>query len=529
MSVVLAASSSSSAPAGASDGKGVNLPFDEVCKCFEFLSAPTTNGRSRIPALQLLWDKFGFRAHPLFELVRLMLPHLDTMRPQYRLKQKSIAKMYVEILAINPSSEDAQALLNWKKPASGFQRNEQGNFPEVVLSVIEHRARKRADIPKRLTIGELNALLDKLADEEGHDAKRDVLRQVMDRSTAREQRWILRVVLKDMQIGMKEDSVFRHLHPDAKELYNSVCDLKLTCEKCADPEYRHEAISLCPFKPMRPRLAARADWNTLHKTMSKHGEYVAEDKLDGERLMLHFRRGDPARGGEEAKDCAVWFTRNCKNFSSNYGEAMEPVLRRCLGPTVRECILDGEMMVWNLESGRFSDFGENRGLGDHKKRMDKGQQPCYVVFDCLWLNGQCIDKRPLWERRAMLEPHVRWEDHSMEISKQTVIRPSPPEVPNHTMAIMQALDRAMALGYEGVGGRHTSRRAHSPPATRTASFQSLADAPSANVPTPCPLTPYPSFMFMFMYVPIRVMSVRVMSDTTGHVQVVQLALRGGRA
>ena len=40
--------------------------------------------------------------------------------------------------------QDAQALLNWKKPASGFQRNEQGNFPEVVFSVIEHRARKRA-------------------------------------------------------------------------------------------------------------------------------------------------------------------------------------------------------------------------------------------------------------------------------------------------------------------------------------------------------------------------------------------------
>ena len=185
------------------------------------LVKPSTDAKLRPGIMERLWKAYGIREHPLFELMRLIVPNLDTVRPMYRMKQKMIGKMYVEILAINESSEDAQALLNWKKPASGFQRNEQGNFPEVVYAVLEHRARKRADIKHKLTIRQLNALLDELAETEGVDPKREVMRRLYDRTTAREQRWILRVILKDMQIGMKEDRVFKLLHPDAKELYNS--------------------------------------------------------------------------------------------------------------------------------------------------------------------------------------------------------------------------------------------------------------------------------------------------------------------
>ena len=195
--------------------------------------------RTRKPEkMRRLWEKFGIaEGAPLFQLMRLTLPHLDTVRPQYRLKQKSIAKMYVEILAIPESSDDAQMLLNWKKPASGFQRNEQvrtpashiasstaaqsrkagrarallltrvlihcwcfhlfshartpqGNFPEVVHAVIKDRYPKRVDMPEKpLTIGELNNMLDKLADEDGFANKKAVLHSIAVRATAREQRW----------------------------------------------------------------------------------------------------------------------------------------------------------------------------------------------------------------------------------------------------------------------------------------------------------------------------------------------------
>ena len=59
---------------------------------------------------------------------------------------------------------------------------------------------------------------------------------------------------------MKEDSIFKKLHPDAQELYNSVCDLRATCKTCADPTWRVDSISLKLFHPVRPRLAKISTW-----------------------------------------------------------------------------------------------------------------------------------------------------------------------------------------------------------------------------------------------------------------------------
>jgi hypothetical protein len=86
------------------------------------------------------------------------------------------------------------------------------------------------------------------------------------------------------------------------------------------------------FKPFKPRLAHKADYRTVHKEMYKKGDYVAEYKLDGERVVLHFRRGDGAGGSARAE----WWTRNCHNFTHQYGEALAPVLAECLSPELRE-------------------------------------------------------------------------------------------------------------------------------------------------------------------------------------------------
>ena len=428
------------------------------CRCFEALLEPSAhNDRNRKPQkMERLWEKFGIAdGQPLFELMRLTLPHLDTLRPNYRLKQKALAKMYVEILAIPESSDAAQQILNWKKPASGFQRNEQGNFPEVVNAVIKERFGKRSELASKgavpLTVGELNAFLDRLAHADQFADKKSVFHDMVTRTTAREQRWILRVILKDMQIGMKEDSVFKLLHPDAKELYAAHCDLKETCELCIDPDYRHKDISIGLFRPLKPRLAARTDdWRAIHKGFHKKGQYVAEYKLDGERLMLHFKR----RGRDDGSDRAEWFTRNQKNFTGWYGESMSKVLKECLKPEVDEVILDGEMMVWNCNTCEYAAFGENRSLGDYRTRIEQGFQPCYVVFDCVWLNGRAISEQPLRERRAAIDNMVTWSSHSMELSEVSVVEPRPSDdgakSSSHDNEVMNALDRALARGYEGI-------------------------------------------------------------------------------
>ena len=169
----------------------------------------------------------------------------------------------------------------------------------------------------------------------------------------------------------------------------------------------------------------------VHRILSKKGPYVVEHKLDGERVMFHYRRGAQPQ----------WWTRNCNDFSAQYNEPMRDALASCLPASLTDCLLDGEMMVWNRDTGEYAAFGENRSLNDYRRRMDCSQQACYVVFDALWLNGESLVQLPLSERRAKVEHLIRWEEHSLQLSAITPV--------DSTTEIMAALDRAMSKGYEG--------------------------------------------------------------------------------
>ena len=170
--------------------------------------------------------------------------------------------------------------------------------------------------------------------------------------------------------------------------------------------------------------------------------------------MLHFKRG----AGPGGSDRAEYWTRNSKNGTAIHREAMAPVLASCLRKSLDECILDGEMMVWNTQTCEFAPFGDNRSLGDYQRRIAQHQQPCFVVFDAVWLNGRALDKLPLSERREAIAPHVAWEAHSMELSRVSVVEPNTgpsrdptrEESTSHNDEVMKTLDRAMAHGYEGV-------------------------------------------------------------------------------
>ena len=78
----------------------------------------------------------------------------------------------------------------------------------------------------------------------------------------------------------------------------------------------------------------------------------------------------------------------------------------------------GGAQVWNTQTGEYAAFGENRSLSDYKRRSEVGYQPCYVVFDALWLNGVSLAPFSLAERRQRIEPMIAWEAHQMELSPQ---------------------------------------------------------------------------------------------------------------
>lgn len=85
------------------------------------------------------------------------------------------------------------------------------------------------------------------------------MQRIYNRSTPQEQRWIVRIILKgfyaksiykallliriseDMNISVKETTVFSVFHPDAQDLYNTCSDLKKVAWELWDPTYRLNA------------------------------------------------------------------------------------------------------------------------------------------------------------------------------------------------------------------------------------------------------------------------------------------------
>jgi hypothetical protein len=119
----------------------------------------------------------GTRYQPDFRLLRLMCPELDRDRPAYRMKESAIAKMYVDIYALDKDrTPDAIELLNWRDPtaaAGGGGRGGRGGghrfklgsgdaatglFSRVLLKSLQ----KRSPTSNNLTLGDLNRRLDDL-------------------------------------------------------------------------------------------------------------------------------------------------------------------------------------------------------------------------------------------------------------------------------------------------------------------------------------------------------------------------------
>lgn len=218
-----------------------------------------------------------------------------------------------------------------------------------------------------LTIKELNDLLDCLASSENRTEKTSVLSTLIKKTNAQEMKWIVMIILKDLKLGISEKSIFHEFHPDAEDLFNVTCDLKLVCEKLKDRSQRHKRQDIEVGKAVRPQLAMRvadatAAWKKLHGK-----EVVVECKFDGDRIQIH-------KNGEEIH----FFSRNFLDHPE-YKYAMSNIVAQNL--LVDRCILDGEMLVWDISLNRFAEFGSNQEIAKAAKEgLDSDRQLCCILF-----------------------------------------------------------------------------------------------------------------------------------------------------
>ncbi|KAN0115590.1 ATP dependent DNA ligase domain containing protein [Russula decolorans] len=377
--------------------------------------------------------------HDLYPVLRLLLPQKDRERAIYGLKEKNIAKTYIKLIPLGPKDPDAIRLLDWKRP-SGPNRSS-GDFPTVLYDVI---GRRSSVIEGSLTVDDLNAALDDISRNISKgDAQSKIMQRIYNRTTPEEQRWIVRVILKDLGISVKETTVFSVFHPDAHDLFNTCSDLKKVAWELWDPERRlnDQDKSIQLFRAFAPMLCKRPTGNIDQSVKDMEGHtFFLEEKLDGERIQLHKR-------GNEYFYCS----RKGKDYTYLYGShvgtgSLTPYIDAAFDRRIENIILDGEMLVWDPVSGRNLPFGTLKTAALDKSKKELNPRPCFKVFDLLYLNEQPLINKSTKFRKRNLKACIRGIQGRIELVTEFEARTA--------MDVRKRMEDIMAARGEGLVMKH---------------------------------------------------------------------------
>lgn len=375
----------------------------------------------------------------LYPLLRLLLPGIDHERGAYGLKESNLAKLYGEMLALPELQK--QRLLRWKDPAlqEGY-KCAAGDFASVLYSVVESRVTV-APGASRLTIGDVNICLDRIHNAGDTADKRAQMLDLVRRASATEQKWLAKLILKDLKIGFSHESVLKRFHPHAMELYNRSSMLKQVLDEIRTQYIRAQAgeiptkieglagtggaasstsnfrdAGVSPgqsilFSKFKPMLAQRLPLDQVAARVDGTREFLVETKYDGERMIMHMDR-DTNR--------LELYSRNAIDYTSQY----VPTMRNTFfdGVLGRQAVLDGEMLSWDKVEEAFVPFGHNRTVA---RANDPNRHLCFVVFDVLFYmdkEGEIFDLRGtrLQSRRELLLRVIEPQPHRLEVSTALV-------------------------------------------------------------------------------------------------------------
>ncbi|KAL7915026.1 hypothetical protein GGI35DRAFT_435839 [Trichoderma velutinum] len=444
------------------------FPFSHVCDLLEASYVLAKARKSSTSAL-VAWcsqhrSLIDAPDTNLAALLSTLLPEKRTDRV-YCIQANSLERVVGRGLMLGSSR--LKELSVYKQPGLGLDL---ADCVERILTVTPNPA-----LPERLqvTVEEIDEALHSIAAQvrwsspsirvpEANIAKspaRSGLEAVYRRLTAREAKWLTRLVLKD----------FQPLAFDAYEVY-SLCDpllpsmLKIredfTIAIETIQQLRREMRSLHPDKlyiererlsSIKPQLSVKIGRQQWFKARSmKHcismckGVMSVEAKVDGEYCQIHVDVSKGRRGIQI-------FSKSGKD-STEDREGLIGIIVDSLGigkagcSIKTECILEGELAVYSesqkkilpfhhirkhvARRGRFMNTGQDSPPRPHEHLM-------IVYYDVLLLDGQSLLNVRHSERFKLLEKLVRCDRGQAELIQRQIINTS------HPMAV-SALRNAFA-------------------------------------------------------------------------------------
>lgn len=389
----------------------------------------------------------------VYPVIRLVAPELDVESGPSGIKEKVMAKILPRALGFDgPRSADRIRLVEW-----GPETHDEDGRPVDFMDICEYAIQRRVGRKgSTITVDEVCGLLDRLRTETKEDKRVEVLYEMYCAMTASELTWAVRIILDGVHLGV--NSIFMSLWDErAQDLMRSRSCLRAVCWLLAGPERQlgPDELGVRLFWCFKPQVASRqvtgtdgSLWDLLDKTVARlkvsDGEqFYVEEKLDGERMQMHM-----AVGGDGTM-AYRWWSRQCVDYTYIYGSsASTGTLARHIGGAfaagtsdfepLASMVLDGEMVVWDSDSGAILPHTTHAPSSDHGASM----WPLYRVFDLVQLNGKTLTGYPLEERHQVMAVYLGKVDHRLE------------RHPGASAATVEELERsftdAMLEGREGL-------------------------------------------------------------------------------
>ena len=302
-----------------------------------------------------------------------------------------------------------------------------------------------AIVGAQLTLRKVDAVFEELATTSGTKKKVSEVQALLERATPGEGRYIVKLMLEDLRIGLKEGGVEDTIARISGESVARVQwvgmltgDLGETALLARRGELGSARIRL--FHPLGFMLATPAE-DSAHVERQMPGRFFVEDKYDGIRAQAHVAP-DPGdvtlHGVVDGRTRVALFSRTLDAITGAFPELV-PALARMAGG--RGLILDGEIVP--VQGDAILPFQTlQRRLGRKKlsAAMLDEMPVAYVIFDILF-DGELLIEVPLEERRRRLD--------ALDVDGMT-IRRSPAMLLTDAEALPGAFAAARDRGNEGL-------------------------------------------------------------------------------
>ncbi len=267
--------------------------------------------------------------------------------------------------------------------------------------------------PEPFTIRESHEFFELLHKTRGPIVKTQLLQSRLQRLSAGEGEYVVKILTGDLRIGLREGLVeeaiavaFNASLDAVKEASMLLGDIGATALLASRNELDRAELSI--FRPIKSMLAspeptAQAIWERFNVEAASScleqketrpdaaSTLYVEDKFDGIRAQLHRNR-----------ERVEIFSRDLKRITDQFPEIADQAQK-----FTADLIIDGEIVAF--EQGRkltFFDLQKRLGRKTDGADLFAGAAAdvpvAFIIFDLLWLNGRSLLKTPLRKRRELL-------------------------------------------------------------------------------------------------------------------------------